>query len=868
MKRQLLIAAFAFATALHAADDDNAYFEAKVLPLLQKRCYECHSHEKKIKGGLALDSRSGWEHGGDNGRAIEPGDVEKSLLIKAVRYTDSELQMPTKGKLPAEEIAILEQWVKQGAADPRVTVAAGKKLGIDLEKGRKFWAFQPVADPKPPAVKNKAWPIDPVDRFTLAKLERAKLRPVTDADRYTWLRRVSLDLAGLPPTPAEITEFIDDRSPQAFEKVADRLLNSKAFGERWARHWLDLTGYADMMGTSNSVFAEHAWRYRDYLINAFNADKPFDEFVREQIAGDLMPAKSTEERAAKITATGFLMVGDIEIVNPDKAKMETDHIDTQVIKIGQTFMGMTLGCVRCHDHKFDPIGLGDYYGIAGTLRSSPSSHKMPDMGVWSTLNTTDLPETSSQLATREKLEAETQQRIASLKAEQKKLTDEKAAVAKQLAALGKPAAPSPQVAATDNAQRDISKPAAATDSGKPPIGTPSAGAAAPAGVPADKNALTKRRDELDAQTKKLAAEIQHADFFKSKVPKAFAMHDGDKPADMPIYIRGNPYAPGAVMPRGAVRVASWDKFPQIPAGQSGRLQLADWLADKRNPLTARVTVNRIWQKLFGEGLVRSVDYFGARGETPTHPELLDHLATRFMRDGWSQKKFIRSLVLSRTYRMSSANDPVAMKTDPDNRLLWRMNRQRLDAEALRDALLAVSGELKPGSGGPALVLENVENTGSLALKGVNPPTYTHKVPRPSQEFERTIYLPVMRNGFAGPDRVRSFFDFVDPAQTSGQRPQTVVPTQALFLLNNDLVRKRAGTLAKNLSDTAHDRDARLDELWLRVFSRPITNAERDDAIAFLDKLDPLLKIRPNAKSLAWQELCHGLLASNQFIFRL
>ncbi|MCX6979232.1 MAG: DUF1553 domain-containing protein, partial [Verrucomicrobia bacterium] len=818
-----------------------------------------------------LDSRSGWEHGGDNGRAIEPGDLEKSLLIKAVRYTDSDLQMPTKGKLPAEEIAILEQWVKQGAADPRVTVASGKKRVIDIKEGRKFWAFQPVADPAMPAVKDSSWPLEPMDRFILAKLEQASLHPVTDADLHTWLRRVSLDLTGLPPTPDQVKAFIQSATgnrQSAMETVVDRLLGSRAFGERWARHWLDLTGYADMMGTSNSVYAEHAWRYRDYVIAAFNADKPFDEFVREQIAGDLMPAKSTEERAAKITATGFLMVGDIEIVNPDKAKMETDHIDTQVIKIGQTFMGMTLGCVRCHDHKFDPIGLEDYYGIAGTLRSSPSSHKLPDMGVWSTLNTTDLPETPEQLAAREKLEAETLQRIASLKAEQKKLTDEKTTVFKQLAALGKPAAPQTQVAATDNAQRDISKPDAATDSGKPPTGTPSAASPSPAGVPADKDALTKRRDDLDAQIKKLGETIKHAEFFKSKVPKAFAMHDGDKPADMPVYIRGNPYAPGAVMPRGAVRVASWDKFPQIPAGQSGRLQLADWLADKRNPLTARVTVNRIWQKLFGEGLVRSVDYFGARAEVPNHPELLDHLATRFMRDKWSQKKFIRSLVLSRTYRMGTANEAVAMKTDPDNRLLWRMNRQRLDAEAIRDALFAVSGELKPGGGGPALVMENVENTGALALKGVNPPTYAHKVPRPSQEFERTIYLPVMRNGFAGPDRVRSFFDFVNPAQITGQRPQTVVPTQALFLLNNDLLRKRAGTLAKNLADTVRDRDARLAELWLRVFSRPIKNAERDDAIAFLDKLDPLLKGLPNAESLAWQELCHGLLASNQFIFRL
>jgi hypothetical protein len=852
MKRQLLIATFAFATALHAADDDNAYFEAKVLPLLQKRCYECHSHAKKIKGGLALDSRSGWVSGGDHGPAIKPGDVEKSLLIKAVRRVDDDLAMPPKDRLPAAELAILEEWVKTGAPDPRGGGSPAKAVStIDLKKGKKFWAFQPVADPKPPSVNDKAWPLDPVDRFILAKLDRAKLRPVSEADRYTWLRRVSLDLTGLPPTPAEIKAFIDDRSPQAFEKVADRLLNSKAFGERWARHWLDLTGYADMMGTSNSVFAEHAWRYRDYLIDAFNADKPFDEFIREQIAGDLMPAKSTEDRAENIIATGFLMVGDIEIVNPDKAKMETDHIDTQVGKIGQAFMGMTLSCVRCHDHKFDPIGLEDYYGIAGTLRSSPSSHKMPDMGVWSSLNSTVLPETPAQLDARKKLEAENQQRIADWKAEQKKLTEEKATITKQLAAVGKATASTPRTTATDNAEREV--------------------APAPKAKPAnDKDALTKRRDELDAQLKKLGDTIKHAEFFQDKTPRAFAMSDGPKPADMPIYIRGNPYAPSTVVPRGAVRVASWDKFPAIPAGQSGRLQLADWLADKRNPLTARVAVNRIWQKLFGTGLVPSVDYFGARGDVPTHPELLDHLATRFMREGWSQKKFIRSLVLSRTYRMSSANDAVAVKTDPDNRLFWRMNRQRLDAEAIRDALLAVSGELTHASGGPALVMENAENTGALALKGVNPPTYTHKMPRPSQEFERTIYLPVFRNNFAGPDRLRSVFDFINPAMTGGERPQTIVPTQSLFLLNNDLLRKRATTLADKLIAEEKSDATRLETLWLRVLNRPITTAERDEATAFLGGVEPLIttvKGRPALDSIKWRELCHSLLAANEFVFR-
>jgi hypothetical protein len=847
MNRLIFTAAIGFAAALHAAEDDTAFFEAKVLPVLQKRCFECHSHEHKIKGGLALDSRSGWEHGGDNGPALVPGNLDQSLLIKAVRYQSADFEMPPKGRLPQEEIAILEAWVKQGAADPRGAQAAQKRKTIDLEEGRKFWAFQPVKNPAPPAVKDRKWPLDPLDRFILEKQEQRGLHPVEDADRYTWLRRVSLDLTGLPPEPAQIVEFVKDNAPDACEKVVDRLLASKAYGERWARHWLDLTGYADMMGTSNNVYAEHAWRYRDYVIAAFHADKPFDEFVREQIAGDLMPARSTEDRAENIVATGFLMVGDIEIVNPDKAKMEADHIDTQLIKIGQTFLGMTLGCVRCHDHKFDPIGLEDYYAIAGALRSSPSSHKMPDMGVWSTLNTTVLPETPAQLEARKKLEDETLQRIAKLKAEQKTLNEEKAALNRQLTAANRPAAEKPTQTATDNAQRD-------------PAPAPAASS--------DKEALTKRRDEVDAQLKKLVGDIRHAEFFQDKTPRAFAMSDGPNPSDMPVYIRGNPYAPGPVVPRGTVRVASWENPAPIPEGQSGRLQLAHWLADKRNPLTARVTVNRIWQKLFGEGLAKSVDYFGVRGEPPTHPELLDHLATRFMQEGWSQKKLLRSLVLSRTYRLGSANAPAGTQLDPENKLLWRMHRQRLDAEAIRDSMLAVSGELNRTGGGPALVLENPENCGALALKGVNPPNYAHKAPRPSQEFERTIYLPVLRNGFAGPDRVRNFFDFVNPAQISGQRPQTVVPTQALFLLNNDLPRKRAGSLAKMLAEKFPGPEARLAELWLRVCNRPISDAERQDAAAFLEKLKQVFKGNPAADSFAWQELCHGLLASNHFLYRL
>lgn len=851
------IAAVAAQAAEPTAGDD-AFFETKVQPVLVKRCYECHSHDKKIKGGLALDSRSGWEQGGDNGPALRPGDLEKSLLIKAVRYADADFAMPPKAKLPADEVAILEQWVQHGAADPRVAAGGAKKRGIDLQEGRKFWAFQPVGDPTVPHVKDAAWPADPVDSFVLAGLEQASLKPAADADRFVWLRRVSLDLTGLPPKPEEIDEFVKDKTTEAFAKVADRLLGSRAFGERWARHWQDLTGYADMMGTSNSVFAEHAWRYRDYLIGAFNRDKPFDEFVREQIAGDLMPAKSVEDRAEKITATGFLMVGDVEIVNPDKGKMEADHIDSQISKLGTVFMGMTLGCVRCHDHKFDPIGLEDYYGIAGMFRSSPSTHKIP-FGVWSRLNTTDLPETPEQLAARHLQEAEHAEKIVALKADQSRMTAERNALSAEFARiekLEKTAAPGTSTAPVAVNAGGVEAPQGSNSgaAGQPPV--------------SEKEAVAKKRDELAERLKKLAAEIQHAEFFRSMAPKAFAMRDGEKAQDMPVYIRGNPYALGPMIPRGAVRVASWTSFPQIPEAQSGRMQLADWLADKRNPLTARVAVNRIWQKLFGEGLVRSVDYFGARGELPSHPELLDHLASRFMREGWSQKKLIRSIVLSRAYRMGTVNDPVALQKDPDNRLLWRMNRQRLDAEIIRDAMLAVSGELKIDSGGPALVIENFENTGSLVLKGVNPPSYAHKVPRPSQEFERTVYLPVLRGGFAGPDRVRSFFDFVNPAQIAGQRPQTVVPTQALFLLNNDMLRKRAGVLAKALGEKYPDRDARMNELWLRVLGRPVSAEERKDAGDFLEQMQSLLSGRQAEDGVAWIELCHGLLASNQFIYRI
>jgi hypothetical protein len=864
-----------------ASPEQLDFFERKIRPVLIEHCYECHAADSKIiQGGLRVDHRAGLIQGGDSGAAIDLKDPKESSLIKALRYED--VEMPPKGKLSDSIIADFERWIAMGAPDPRVADELPTARAIDLAEGRQFWAFQPIANPEAPAVNDRSWPLDAIDHFILAKQEGAGIKPVADADRYTWLRRVSLDLTGLPPTPAEIDAFIRDNSPHACATVVDRLLESRAFGERWARHWLDLTGYADMIGTSNNVFAEYAWRYRDYLIDAFNKDKPFDRFVREQIAGDLIATSSALEKAECITATGFLMLGDVEIVEPDKAKMEADHIDTQVTKIGATFLGMTMGCVRCHDHKFDPIGLEDYYGIAGMLRSSPSTRKIP-FGVWSTLNSTELPETPEQIETRKKLETEHAEKIANLKADQAKLTEEKKSIVAQLAKLekaNKQALALKATQSTDDTEDPVkdseeavedkpTKEKPVVENGKT-IKSDDKEASEPEGQESLLTSLTKQRDELTESLKKLGTEIQHAEFFSSKVPKAFAMHDGDAPADMPVYIRGNAYAPGRIVPRGALRVASWQPFPEIPAGQSGRLQLADWLVDEKNPLTARVTVNRIWQKLFGEGLVRSVDYFGVRGETPSHPELLDNLATRFMKNGWSQKQLIRAIVLSRVYRLSSINDSVSIKVDPDNRLLWRMHRQRLDAEAIRDSTLAISGELKESRGGPALVLENVENTGALVAKGVNPPNYAHKKPRPSQEFERTIYLPVMRTGFTGEDRIRSYFDFVNPALIAGQRNQTVVPTQSLFLMNNAAYRKRAKSTIDRLFAESKTQDERLEQLWLRVLSRPISPSERQDATAFLGETQSLNT--PDNKKIsepvAWQELCHSLLSSNHFVFRL
>ena len=822
---RLILLGFFVGSAPACADE---FFLSKIEPLLKQRCYECHSHAGKIKGGLVLDSRSGWQAGGDSGPAVVPGDVDKSRIIEAVRYSNPDMEMPPKAKLPQSEIALLEEWVKRGVPDPREAVAdakVAKKPGVDVEEGRKHWAYQPVRDAAPPAVRDKAWPLTDVDAFILAKLEAAGLTPNAQADAHTWLRRVTFDLTGLPPSEEEIAAFVADRSTQAHERVVDRLLESRAYGERWARHWLDLVGYAEQIGTEGKVFAEHAWRYRDYLIDAFNNDKPFDHFIREQIAGDLLPAASPQERRANLIATGFIVLGDVDINAIDKLKMEYDFVDSQVGKVGTAFLGMTLGCVRCHDHKFDAIGQKDYYALAGMFRSTKTTFKTRH-GIWSNVNRVALPELEEDRSVASKHE--------------QKLADwrkEKTTLEAGLKALG------------DKAD----------DEGK------------------------KHREELTTQIKALELRIAHGEYFHPGKPQALGVEDVAQPADMRMAIRGNPYALGDVIPRGLVRVAMWAPQPEIPAGQSGRRELAEWIADARHPLTARVAVNRIWQKLFGEGLVRSVDYFGTRGDTPSHPELLDHLAHRVMHDGWSQKRLIRTLALSRTYRLSSESPPTVSGTkdtqsvslpesvgsqstlskDPENKLLSHMNRQRLDAESIRDAMLVASGRLTAPAGGPGLPLEFTENISGLPLteKGGHP-QFAIKKERESQAFERTLYLPVVRTGTQpGTARLRDVFDFPQPAQLTGKRNETTVPTQSLYLLNADLIRQRGEDLAKALLATQSSDADRIGRLWLRVLNRPVTAAEQEDSLAFLQAS------RATGEEHAWTELARTLFGTNEFLLR-
>ena len=764
------------------------FFEQKIRPVLVQHCYSCHSTaSKKARGGLRVDTRAGLLTGGDSGPALVAGKPEASLILKALRH--DEVAMPPKEKLPDAVVNDFDRWIKMGAPDPRDGSTAPARTGIDVEAGRAFWAFQPPRRHAAPAVRDSAWSSGDVDRFLLAGLEAKGLRPARDVDRPTLLRRLTIDLTGLPATPEQIDAFAADRSPDAIERVVDRLLASPAFGERWGRHWLDLARYADSNGKDENFTYHEAWRYRDLVIQAFNACKPLDQFLREQIAGDLLPAADQRQREEQLTATGFLVVGPKMLFDRDKFKQKMDVVDEQIDTLGRALLGMTLGCARCHDHKFDAIPTTDYYALAGILASTRTldGTKLgnPLISGWMLrgLGPDGERARAAQVAHQQKLEAATD--------------------------------------AVRKSESDLRVQEAAK-------------------APHDRlDSLRQRIAELKAEETKLKATAPPAPAL------VMAVREEDAPADMRVNIRGNPGVLGDSVPRGFLRAAS-KSSSTIPAGRSGRLELADWLTNRDNPLTARVFVNRVWMHLFGEGLVRTVDDFGQQGERPTHPELLDTLAVRFMEEGWSVKKLVRLLVLSRTYRIAVVDDATAARIDPDNRLLWRAHRRRLQAEVIRDTMLSVSGQLERGMGGSSVagLGEHATNNNAKDSLGTD------------RDRRRSVYLPVIRNGLPG---IFDVFDFADPDATTGKRNSTTVPTQALYLMNSSFVMEQARLTAGLLLAAAKTDEERVVLLYRRAIGRTPTAEERDTAMRYLRESS-------ESEMDAWSAVCQAMFGCTEFQF--
>jgi cytochrome c553 len=654
-------------------DDSSvvAFFEKKVRPLLVDNCYNCHSADTNSQGGLRVDDRNGLIHGGRRGPAVVPGDPEKSLLLRAVRQIDPKLSMPPKKRLSDQQIADLEKWIKDGADWPKVRIPAslGRPNAKYDQLRKSHWAWQPLRPARVPGVRDSSWARSDVDRHILARLEEKGLKPVSDADRTTLLRRVTFDLTGLPPTIAEIDAFVADTAADAFEKVVDRLLASSAFGERWGRHWLDVARYGESTGSARNLPYPHAWRYRDYVIDAFTNDKPYDQFIREQIAGDLLPARTKAERDEYLIATGFLALGVKDVNQRFKVRFIMDNIDEQIDTVSRALLALTVSCARCHDHKFDPIPTTDYYALAGIFHSTDLCAGLRNKMGGGGLDYYD---------------------------------------PKMLLHVGSRAMPDPEAARKiAQAKRALAQARAEFQA---IVGKPEGKAPGPDGRPRQMIARIKMN--------RLQNELALLSDPASNGPVALGVREGKKIGDTEVRIRGEAEKLGPIVPRGFLTLLHVPDTPKIDARQSGRLELAQWLTCERNPLTARVMVNRVWHHLFDQGIVSSVDNFGTTGEVPSHPELLDYLAARFVREGWSVKKLVRSLVLSRTYRLGSEAPDGHVAADPANRFLWRHSSRRLSAEEIRDTILAVGGNLDRSrlarSVGHQIAVRELPNNGPLA----------------------------------------------------------------------------------------------------------------------------------------------------------
>jgi len=770
--------------------DGIEFFEKRIRPVLVEHCFECHSAgPKKSKGGLRLDSKRAALAGGDSGPVITPGKPNESLLIDAVAFGGEFVDMPPSGKLPDRVIADFRTWIAIGAPMPNDTTptddapanSPAPQKTVDIEAGRSFWSFQPVVEQPLPDVSNADWPQRRLDWFVLAKLDDQQLAPNPPADRRTLLRRLYLDLIGLPPTPDEVDEFVADESPNAVGQVIDRLLGSPHYGERWGRHWLDVARYAEDNPTGESTCKPppFPWPYRDWVIRALNDDLPYDEFVRRQLAADLMELPPIE-----VAATGFLGLSPIYHKEPKLSGdvirvIVSDEWDERLDTISRGFLGLTLACARCHDHKFDPLTMRDYYALAGVMAST-------QLVEWPLVETS-LAEAAALTETREAI-VDYNLRVSYAKA-----------MGKAAKIDQQPTEPFEKLAKQHQKTLDNWKSRKLFDG-------PIANVVRDAGVWVD----------------------DHDPDWTNMVYRA------GEPRDLPIFVRGNPNNPGETVPRRFLEVLSDGPARPFEHG-SGRLELANAIVTDAAPLTARVIVNRIWGWHFGQPLVRTPGNFGALGERPSHPELLDDLAARFIDSGWSLKWLHREILLSATWQQSSRiRDGRPTEVDPDNRLLWRMNRRRLEPEIWRDTVLATSGQLDCRMFDKSGKLDGAKN------------------------HRRTVYGTVTRQN---PAHVLRLFDFPDAKRHADQRTLTTSPLQQLYLLNGPFLQQAAEQLvSRQLADSTDGTDDRTNSV--RQLFRTILL--REPATAELNASLNLIGSEPTKQS--WQLLAHSLLATNEFLY--
>jgi hypothetical protein len=758
-----------------SAEENFDFFEKNIRPVLAEKCYACHSAGAKAPmGGLAVDTKEGLLRGGKSGApAVVPGKPEDSLLLRALEHTTKDLKMPPGRPLPAEQVRAFAEWIKMGAPDPRGGRAAlAEKPAYDWDKERKHWAYQPLRAVDAPAEKDPEWNRTLVDRFLRARMREKALQPMAKASKAAIFRRVTYSLTGLPPTSEEIDAFLADTSANALETVVDRLLASPAYGEHWGRHWLDVVRYSDTAGDASDFPVPEMFRYRNYVIRAFQDDKPYDVFLREQIAGDTMPFANAEDRRDKLIATGYL-------ANARRfgQTMNEFHltVDDTIENLSKSVLGLTVGCARCHDHKFDPIPTKDYYALAGIFNSSNYSHA----GL----------EHHQYLEHYRAINEKDQERLDKL---QEKLT----------------------------ANYRIVKTGAKLKTSQDPL---------------------ERLKFFEAQ-----AEVELARRTWPELPMIYGVSEG-APKNARIMVKGEPKALGPEVPRGFLTILGGQQLPVNAVG-SGRAQLAEWITDTKNPLTARVIVNRVWLWHFGRGLVNSPNDFGTRGERPTHPELLDTLAARFMQQGWSIKKLHKEIVLARAFQTASAHLAANFDKDPKNEFYWKFDRRRLTAEELRDTLLAVTGDLDrlPGQQHPFPPRASYVFTQHRPFVGDIDKFDTNK---------RTVYLLQQRI------RRHPFLELFDGADTNASTPARAAnntAVQALYFMNNDFVFRRAESLAAQVAWAGPSNAERLRHAYRQLYGRTPSPAEIQKATAHLASAAP-------AKD-AWTGLLRAMMASNEFLF--